>query len=630
MLVLCGTGFSADTLINLDMQKTTGNPKQVGPAVLGSAGDLWNIYVETTPRTILLTDLKDSAGNTTTVDFNFNLGGTGGTGFNKSATVANAAIKNLMQDYWYQNNVATWGPVSFSGIDAGRSYKLVCFSAEWNVPGNSAKFVVNGVTKALSGSPVGETIPYPLVENKHYAMFEGVVPASGKIDIGILKGVSGTTVVNGFQLLLGNKRGAAHTPVPTDWATLIDPAAVTGLSWSSPDEPANDPNITSVTGYDVYLRTTEPNAADVPVSTNQPGKSYSAALAYDTTYYWRVDTHVTWDSNSFTGAGLTSVVKGLEWRFKTKLQYTAPVLTFNGVVTTVSLLPAALSATVTGNSLPITSANFTLLNNDAEYPAGANAVLTPTTTSNLNPTATLTTDKPGKYKVKLAVTDGTTPAEKVVEVLVYTDTDACTAKKTTGSWVANYYDRDSSCFVNLGDFAVLAKAWLNDTGLLTQQTYTGVVNTYVPKAIFDARIEAESVSLTDPNAVSDFPATDAIGIRITTGVPQASGNQQILGYTGDLAFAQYTINIPAAGIYDVHLNSSAPAANGGLSFGVAGTPALYGSVTNLPGTAWTTYDYTVHPGALTFSSAGPTIVRITWTGGTLAQRNLDWFTLVKQ
>jgi len=149
---------------------------------------------------------------------------------------------------------------------------------------------------------------------------------------------------------------------------------------------------------------------------------------------------------------------------------------------------------------------------------------------------------------------------------------------------------------------------------------------YIPQSLYDARIEAESVDPANTEAVSDFPITDTTGIRIidATGAITAG---KTLGYTADAAFVQYTIDIPAPGKYDLHLYTSASTTGSILKFGVAGTPDLYGSVSGLPATGWNNYHYTVHPGALTFTASGPTIVRTTWA---TQDRNLDWFVLVKQ
>jgi hypothetical protein len=419
-------------------------------------------------------------------------------------------------------------------------------------------------------------------------------------------------------------RGQAHTPVPTDMATLIDPVTTTQVSWYSPEQDSSgaikdDPNIVSVDGYKYWFGTVEPNEfTQTPITTT--AQNFPVTLGYKTTYKWRVDTLVTWDSIAVTGK-INDQIKGYTWQFRTQ----DPTLIFNGVITTQSLLPAALSASVLGFANPITTATFTLLADDVEFPADANAILTNTTTNLQTPTATLNTDKAGKYKVKLVVTDGIDTVEKIAEVLVYAGTDDCAAKKATGTWVKNYYDDNGSCDVDLNDFAVLARAWLNNTGYTTQQTYERAVS-YVPQSIFNARIEAESVNQADPNGCSNYPITDTNGIVIDID-PTAMGGGKNLGGTAN-GFAQYTIIIPAAGTYDLHVYSQASSSGNVLSFGVEGTPALYGSVSGLPATGFAgNWHYTVHPGALTFAAAGDTIVRITWNA---TSRDLDWFTLVKQ
>jgi hypothetical protein len=734
VLVLCGV-VSAATLINVDLQGG-GSPTQVGPAVLGVAGDIWNA------TSTGFAGLRDSKGNVTNVAFS---NPTRTSTYNQGLTQAHSTIINLMRDYVYGSSNAT---MTFSGLVSGDTYKLICFSLEYNAPGNCAEFTINGVRKVVTGS--SGTIPYPLVEGQHYVVFEGQVPVNGQISI-----LVEPSVVNGFQLQVAD-RGMAHTPVPANGSSQVDTTTVSALSWYSPEQNANgvfvdDPNIVSMK-YDVYTRSFNPitkveaenytamygvqkentsdtgggqnigyidngdwteYAIDIPmpgsyamtfrvarsstgtstinmtldgsaigsvtvpstggwqtwttvnlavnfpvagaqtlrltfgggfnmnwftyqaepttigefqlVDPNTATQSYSVSLIDGKAYDWKVDTRITWDSTLITGS-LTSVVPGRTWQFTTKSLYTVPSVTFNNVATILSLVPVNLSASVINNSKPITSVQFTLQTQDALYPTGAAAILTDMTVDKQTPTATLTTDKTGNYKVKLVVSDGIINVEKVMEVVVYPDADACAAMKAAG-WTANYYDRNSSCVVNLSDFVPLAQAWLNNTGLLAQQTYTSTVF-YFPKDIWDARIEAESVIAPDPNWISDYPITDGIGIRVNADAA-AMGGQTVLGYTGTGSYAQYTINIPAAGTYDLHLNSSAITAGGGLDFGTADSQALYGSVTNLPGTGWSNYFYTVHPGALTFTSAGPTIVRITWTG-TTAARNLDWFALIKQ
>lgn len=346
--------------------------------------------------------------------------------------------------------------------------------------------------------------------------------------------------------------------------------------------------------------------------TNQPRSSVIVQVPAAGTYYWRVDT-----SN-----GAEAVHEGDLFSFEA-VDYTAPVLTARSVVTTVDLLPATIPATVTGNTAPIAVVEFELMADDFEFPQGASAELMNITVDNQNPTATLTSNMPGLYKVKLVIFDGTTALERFVTVNVYDD--ACQAKKESPSgWAANYYDRNGDCVVNLVDFAMLVEEWLDDTSMQVQETRVQTSNaSYLPKGVFDARIEGESV---DPMAVSNAPVTDEDGIRIVNEAG-ATGGGQALGWTGTGAWAEYEINIPAAGVYDVYISSAGPDAFAVLGFGTEATPNLYGSVGPLPNYGgWGHYGVKKFEGVLSFDTAGMHTVRITWTN----QANLDWFTLIQQ
>jgi hypothetical protein len=150
------------------------------------------------------------------------------------------------------------------------------------------------------------------------------------------------------------------------------------------------------------------------------------------------------------------------------------VLTFNNVITTQELLPAFLSASVANNAGPITRVTFTLLTDDTEFPPGAAATVIDTTVDNQNPTAHLYTNRPGTYKVRLEVSDGTATLEKIAEGVVYAD--PCEAQKNVpGGWVADYYDTNEDCIVNLADFADMAGEWLNETSMTSQEAYEGDV-----------------------------------------------------------------------------------------------------------------------------------------------------------
>jgi len=180
-----------------------------------------------------------------------------------------------------------------------------------------------------------------------------------------------------------------------------------------------------------------------------------------------------------------------------KLEALGPVadspVTFDNVFTALDLMPAVLSATVTN---PMTRVDFTLLTDDIDFPAGADASLANDSPMNYqNPGTTLTTTAPGTYKVLLQIGDGVRYLETIAEVVIYAD--ACEAQRYAPSgWNPHPYDFDQNCLVGLPDLAVFVAAWLNDTSLDSvaefaavwlddtsldsQESYSGPVS-YVPK-----------------------------------------------------------------------------------------------------------------------------------------------------
>ncbi len=276
--------------------------------------------------------------------------------------------------------------------------------------------------------------------------------------------------------------GAAHNPDPANGEmyvviNLSNRRVPGAVSWLAP----TNPNITAVLGYNVYMDPNETRVASAtPASTDllykslqgsgQTGTSFTLSddLEYSKTYYWRVDAIV-----ELTTVPGSTILAGGIWRFTTMPYYLPPVLTFYNVITASELLPAELSATVISSD-PITSVAFTLLTDDAEFPPGAAAAVIDTTVDNQNPTAALNTNMPGTYKVRLEVSDGAAAAEEIAEVVVYAD--PCQAQKNAPSgWVANYFDSNEDCIVNLADFVNMADKWLHETSMTSQQTYEGDV-----------------------------------------------------------------------------------------------------------------------------------------------------------
>jgi hypothetical protein len=147
-------------------------------------------------------------------------------------------------------------------------------------------------------------------------------------------------VINGFDLTLQFIRGGATDPVPLSGFSTVDSQATTAVSWTAPV----DPNLVSISGYDVYFGT-DPNVILNP-KTFVTSASKAVTPAFDTTYYWRVDTHVVWDSDGVTGS-INDTVEGFVWFFTTLPDDITPVVTCGSdVLTAMELLPATLAGAV--------------------------------------------------------------------------------------------------------------------------------------------------------------------------------------------------------------------------------------------------------------------------------------------
>jgi hypothetical protein len=442
---------------------------------------------------------------------------------------------------------------TLSSLTPNTKYTLYLYGGNHNSAGT--KFTLNGVT----GQTTGTMGLGAYVDGGNYVILVVTSDAAGQIIGTFEAAVPGVTEApfNGFQITdVVAARGAAHTPVPASGDKQVDKALLTSVSWYSPEQDSqgnskDDPNIVSVTGYDVWFGTSEPNEiTGAPITTNQSGQNYTVGtLAYNTNYYWRVDTHVVWDSNSFTGtSSTTSVVKGNVWQFKTNPEYLIPVVTFANVRTAIPLFPAVLSPVVTGNSMPITSITFTALY-DYQQPTGGIITLEDKTTDKQYPTAWATANMPGKYKVKVAISDGTTTVEKMAEVMIYAT--ACEARKATSGWVANYYDRGGDCLVDTSDFSTYVDNWLNDTSLKAQQPYVKTVTVLN----LDIKVEFEAAYLpADPNYTTNAPldsyGAPAIGLN-----PMASGGEQINNFDTAGFLLTYQVVVPQAGNYTLYVMS---------------------------------------------------------------------------
>jgi hypothetical protein len=260
-----------------------------------------------------------------------------------------------------------------------------------------------------------------------------------------------------------------------------------------------------------------------------------------------------------------------------------------------------------------------LLISDPEYTGDPAATLTVDISDLQNPTATLNTATTGTYIVKLAVSDGTTPVEKVIAVEVYAD--ACLAQQNAPSgWTVNYFDTNVDCIVSFVDFADLAGNWLDDRSMTVQEIEVRVVTPITADIAVD---EFNVYTPADPNFAADYVTNPPLDFSVAN--PRFGRNDDRIGgtylrNTAATNFVTYEIVVPEAGSYTVTVNSSKPGGNlPSIAFGTNADVDAYGQFALTASTSWSMY--VNDTGTVTFPSAGTHLVRVTWIDDAF---NLDY------
>ena len=166
----------------------------VGPA--GGLGDTWNT---TGASTFLMTDLLDSTGGATTVDF------TTSTGNQENNGWGNPALQMLRCAY-FQFGHATPYNLVISDLTVGQRYDLYIASFYNNETGSLGTFTttnaVSGGATQIADNGGGGGNGATWVEGTNYVLFEGVQPdLSNDITIGIVGDPTHRAMLSGFQLV---------------------------------------------------------------------------------------------------------------------------------------------------------------------------------------------------------------------------------------------------------------------------------------------------------------------------------------------------------------------------------------------------------------------------------------------
>jgi hypothetical protein len=288
-----------------------------------------------------------------------------------------------------------------------------------------------------------------------------------------------TGTISNLTLSQAGQSSPSHSPDPegyeTDVEVNLSSRIITGsVSWLSPDNP-NDPNIVQVFEYNLYM---DPNQTKVinatPASSDllyksvgQTGNSFDppANLAYDTTYYWRVDSLVDYDNVPGSTVNDANTIAGSIWSFTTASDDPAPTVVIDtpNTITWVNE-PVQLNATVTDSGASPVTITWTSSQDPNTVFSDIHAE-DPTVTVNrafaTSPYVVLT----------CSVQDGANPTPNTDTVVLRVYADACAAARGAGRAAQYPMDFTGDCVISLEDFMPVVEEWLTDYELT--DPYTG-------------------------------------------------------------------------------------------------------------------------------------------------------------
>ncbi len=208
-----GGRHSEAATINLQFGDTASSrfESQVGPGVVGAAGDYWN------PSAFAVSglSLRDSRNNPTGVTFSNSGSGGEFTAFGTWG-FQNTVYANLMKGYLFSADSSESSPntFTFDGLDSSKKYSLYIYSQGDSATGGRQLGVrVDGTT--LVASPSDDTAS-TFIANQNYLLFSNISPVAGQIQ-GDWWRVTSEANINGMQLLETN----GEVPEPTSAAIAL-------------------------------------------------------------------------------------------------------------------------------------------------------------------------------------------------------------------------------------------------------------------------------------------------------------------------------------------------------------------------------------------------------------------------
>jgi len=171
---------------------------QTGPAVIGSAGDLWNLVSGVGGLGATGTDvsLLDSNGLATTDTVSWTAAAEFTRGLPQDPVAFDSTpYENLMSGYLVDGGT---GSITIAGLVAGESYDLYLYTqGDVNATGRQTTFTVNGGTPFTTAPGSASTDTF--ISGQNFVLFDVAADGGGDMSVAFTN-FAGEADVNGFQL----------------------------------------------------------------------------------------------------------------------------------------------------------------------------------------------------------------------------------------------------------------------------------------------------------------------------------------------------------------------------------------------------------------------------------------------
>jgi hypothetical protein len=198
-LMLGAIGPAQAGLVNVQFGGDFNSPQaQVGPAVIGSAGDVWNQMWGLPPANTGGGALVDSDGNATGLSISFTT--QGWLQVPEGLTVWGTDYRNLMRGMIY-TDTATTRNITITGLPANAEHELYVYAqGDSGSNGRQTKLTPAGGTPVITTATVATADTFILDQN--YVHLDVMSDASGVLSIDYI-GETGEANLNGLQLVVG-------------------------------------------------------------------------------------------------------------------------------------------------------------------------------------------------------------------------------------------------------------------------------------------------------------------------------------------------------------------------------------------------------------------------------------------